>query len=195
MKAVLACVFVCVLLAAPAFAAEEHLTGTAAHEQCIANEQIEEKEEPTESTVRFGVALCLFLLGIAYFNGYLLEKYHFHYLHEAGAALLLGILVSGIIKVAGASQEIHDIVSFDVEFFFLFLLPPIIFEAGFNMKRVMTCLPCIKLSSHLKQRNFFRNIFPVCMLAFVGTFISTAAVGLMMYAIGVAGSFCFVLYV
>ena len=52
------------------------------------------------------------------------------------------------------------------EFFFLALLPPIMFEAGFS----------------LQVKPFFRNIGAIVALAFVGTVVSTGLVGLIMCA-------------
>ena len=52
------------------------------------------------------------------------------------------------------------------EFFFLALLPPIMFEAGFS----------------LQVKPFFRNIGAIAAMAFAGTVVSTAIVGLVMCA-------------
>eukprot|EP01048_Picozoa_sp_COSAG05_P017261 COSAG05_NODE_2328_length_3230_cov_2.151070_1_plen_55_part_00 len=50
---------------------------------------------------------------------------------------------------------------FDERFFFFVLLPPIIFEAGYNMQR----------------RKFFQNIGAICVYAFVGTTLSASIIG------------------
>ena len=60
---------------------------------------------------------------------------------------------------------------FDYEFFMIWLLPPIIFEAGFNMN----------------ASSFFNNIGPTMFFAFIGTFASTFIVGGAIYAAGQAG--------
>ena len=52
------------------------------------------------------------------------------------------------------------------EFFFLALLPPIMFEAGFS----------------LQVKPFFRNIGAIVALAFIGTVVSTGIVGFIMCA-------------
>ena len=64
-----------------------------------------------------------------------------------------------------------DYLVFDTEFFFLFLLPPIIFESGYA----------------LDAEPFFRNLGKILYFAFAGTIIGAGVFGLGMYALGQIG--------
>ncbi len=73
-------------------------------------------------------------------------------------------------RIVVGANAIEAKATFDPEIFFNILLPPIIFNAGYSMKR----------------RYFFRNLGAIMTLAFVGTVVSAAAVGGIMYAVVLA---------
>eukprot|EP01051_Picozoa_sp_SAG22_P022779 SAG22_NODE_5598_length_987_cov_1.099099_1_plen_193_part_10 len=136
-------------------------------------------EEEQEQVFHYGVFLMILLLCSALIIGFFLEEHHIDWMPEAGAALLLGVVAGLIIKfnqpvlsaeeaevhkalqrAEEAENELKHVAEFDTEFFFLFLLPPIILESGINMDK-------------MQRRKLFQNIGCVCGLAFGGTLVST----------------------
>ena len=91
-------------------------------------------------------------------------------LTHGGVSLLVGIGLNAAVWVGssifmGYSQVISVVVSSPVhDIVYFALLPPIIFEAGFSMRK----------------RGFFSNIVPILLYAVVGTMISTLAAGVML---------------
>ncbi|XP_061680341.1 sodium/hydrogen exchanger 7 [Syngnathoides biaculeatus] len=96
----------------------------------------------------------------------------------AGGSLLLN--VSGkffeyTLKGEIDSRDIHNVeqndmlrkVTFDPEVFFNILLPPIIFHAGYS----------------LKKKHFFRNLGSILTYAFLGTAVSCFVIGNLMYGV------------
>ena len=129
-----------------------------------------EKAEEEEATFKFCCVLGLLALTATFIGGFLLELSHIHRLPEAGVGLTFGFLLS-----LGANyfhnEEMLAAEQFDFEFFMIWLLPPIIFEAGFNMN----------------ASAFFENLGPTIFFAFIGTFASTFVVGGIVYYLGQMG--------
>jgi sodium/hydrogen exchanger 8 len=111
------------------------------------------------------------VLGLCILAAYLIKKYRFYYMPESAAALLVGLLVGGVARlITGNAEELHFL-SFQPELFFFLLLPPIIFEAGYTLRR----------------KHFFRNLGTIVSYAVIGTLISTFIVGYLTFEIGRAG--------
>ena len=115
--------------------------------------------------------LQLFTLATAFVLGLGIKHLKIHWIHEAGATILLGVLVGLMISGSSVSDEITDWLDFDESVFFFLLLPPIIFEGGYS----------------LRSREFFANFGAICSLAFAGTTISTFAVGFFVWICGGVG--------
>ena len=72
----------------------------------------------------------------------LFKKYHFHYMHESGICMLVGVLISMIAQIFSPNvsiiitlkQNFTQSLKFDDEMFFTFILPPMIFSGIFLFK-------------------------------------------------------------
>jgi len=108
------------------------------------------------------VCICLFL-------SHFIKQYKISYISESGAAMLFGLFVGGILS--NFTKEEITFVHFNPEIFFYILLPPIIFEAGFSLKR----------------KQFFQNMSTILLFAVMGTIVSTLVVGLGLYGLKLVG--------
>ncbi|XP_073010099.1 sodium/hydrogen exchanger 4 [Typha latifolia] len=102
----------------------------------------------------FIAVLCLCIV-----VGHLLEENR--WVNESITALLIGCIVGTIILFSSKGKNSH-ILRFDEELFFIYLLPPIIFNAGFQVKK----------------KRFFHNFLTIMMFGVVGAFISFAIISL-----------------
>jgi len=105
------------------------------------------------------VAICLFvsLLCACIVLGHLLEENR--WMSESITALLLGLSTGVVVLISSRGQSSH-VLKFDEELFFIYLLPPIIFNAGFQVKK----------------KEFFRNFVAIMLYGVVGVFISFAII-------------------
>jgi len=95
---------------------------------------------------------------------------HVHWVPEAAVGVCAGWLISTSMLMFGDTGVLkHQ--RFNFEFFMTYLLPPIIFEAGYNMN----------------IHAFLANIVPTMLFAFVGTFLSTFVVGGLVWYAGQLG--------
>ena len=85
-------------------------------------------------------------------------------LPESTLLIVLGLLVGVILFFSKLANTEDYVLKSDV--FFLFLLPPIVLEAGY----------------FLPKRAFFDNIGTILMYAIFGTLFNTVAIGLSLYA-------------
>lgn len=80
-------------------------------------------------------AIVIMIMQLLYMLfGALLEKFESSFGHEASFLCLVGCIVSYVAYLNGY-EDFNKIMTFDADFFFYFILPPIIFAAGYNMKR------------------------------------------------------------
>ncbi|XP_047333991.1 sodium/hydrogen exchanger 2-like [Impatiens glandulifera] len=88
--------------------------------------------------------------------GHLLEE---SWMNESTTALFIGLCTGTVILLTSGGTNSHILV-FSEDLFFIYLLPPIIFNAGFQVKK----------------KQFFRNFVTILLFGAIGTLISLAIV-------------------
>jgi len=131
------------------------------------DKKIDESEKSLSLLLLTGVEF------VAFFAAYFLKKTHFPYLQEAGATILFGCVLGAITRFVDteAAKDMQELLALDSTVFFLFLLPPIIFDSGYSMKR----------------KNFFQNLGGIIAYAFAGTAIATFITGGLLYLVVMTG--------
>nr|AVA17659.1 Na+/H+ antiporter family protein 5 [Populus ciliata] len=107
------------------------------------------------------IALCVFfaLLCACIIIGHLLEEHR--WANESITALLLGLCAGGVVLLVRKGASSH-LLKFSEDLFFLYLLPPIIFNAGFQVKK----------------KRFFKNFSTILLFGIFGTVISFCIISL-----------------
>lgn len=129
------------------------------------SEELEpEHEDSTAATTRILLTMIFTMLII--FLAYLYQNFPFmvrvaKFLPNASCNILVGMLVGALISL---EEDVEDKFSFNEEFFFLVMLPPIIFASGFNVRK----------------EYFFYNFGTILLYAFVGTAIATTVTAVLL---------------
>ncbi|KAF5740574.1 tonoplast Na+/H+ antiporter [Tripterygium wilfordii] len=89
--------------------------------------------------------------------GHLLEENR--WMNESITALLIGLCTGVVILLVSGGKSSHLLV-FSEDLFFIYLLPPIIFNAGFQVKK----------------KQFFRNFITIMLFGAIGTLISCSII-------------------
>ncbi|KAK3129071.1 hypothetical protein QOZ80_6BG0471130 [Eleusine coracana subsp. coracana] len=105
------------------------------------------------------VSICVFtaVLCLCLVAGHLLEENK--WVNESITALIIGCIIGAFIFLVSEGRNSH-ILRFDEQLFFIYVLPPIIFNAGFQVKK----------------KQFFHNFMTIMSFGVFGVFISVAIV-------------------
>ncbi|CAN0298555.1 unnamed protein product, partial [Discosporangium mesarthrocarpum] len=87
-------------------------------------------EEAAHEFSALNTLLLVVVLGLCILSAYLIRRNRFYYLPESAAAILVGVVVGGMVKLFYPTKDEMDFLSFNPELFYFLFLPPIIFEAG-----------------------------------------------------------------
>ena len=90
----------------------------------------------TNRVFAWAFLMLVTVLIITLISGYTIASLHCEYVSEAAGAITIGFLIGIFVKYIGGFERFTQLVAFNQEFFFLVLLPPIIFESGYNMQKV-----------------------------------------------------------
>lgn len=136
----------------------------------VKTEESKAVEQEHNNSMAIFFVLCVIALGILLIHTML--ETGFQYLPESIVVVFLGALIGLLINIL-SDQKVSNWKReqvFSPTAFFLVLLPPIIFESGYN----------------LHKGNFFQNIGSILAFAIVGTTISAFTIGAGIYILGLA---------
>ena len=127
---------------------------------------IPQKSNSVSSSLSYKGVMAIIILIFYTIAAPIFQKLNFHYLHESGICMIVGTIIALLSKYIGNTNDsLNNFVTFDDEMFFNIVLPPIIFSAGYN----------------LKKRAFFKYFFYIVTFGIFGTIISFGSVSALIH--------------
>ncbi|OAY85213.1 Sodium/hydrogen exchanger 4, partial [Ananas comosus] len=120
--------------------------------------------DETEPSTVVSVSVFVAVLCLCIVVGHLLEENR--WVNESITAIVIGCIVGTIILFSSKGRNSH-ILRFNEEVFFIYLLPPIIFNAGYVKHN---------FSHIVKKKQFFQNFLTIMFFGVIGVFISFAII-------------------
>ena len=128
--------------------------------------EIPQKSTSVSSSLSYKGVVAIVILIFYTIAAPIFQKLNFHYLHESGICMIVGTLIALLSRYIGnPNDSLNNFVTFDDEMFFNIVLPPIIFSAGYN----------------LKKRAFFKYFFYIVTFGIFGTVISFGTVSALVH--------------
>lgn len=144
--------------------------------------------EDKETSSLYFILFSTLLFAVLVMSKYLHEYPKINkYLSEAALILIVGLIVSFVIEAFLQFKESHQgdysgeeerqafqrLISFSPNIFFMALLPPILFNSGYQLRREL----------------FLQHIYPIVMFAVIGTALSTVVCAMSLWGIQNLGLF------
>ncbi|KAL5097593.1 hypothetical protein RYX36_001920 [Vicia faba] len=148
-----------------------------------------------------GILLQIMMLVLSFVLGHVLRRKKIYIIPEASASLLIGLIVGVLANISDTETNIRLFISFDFFVFSVFLyfscliLFPFFHRAWFNFHEeffFLFLLPPIILYpfKHFLQKPFFSNFGAIVTFAIFGTFLASVVTGVLVYL----GGLVFLMY-
>ena len=96
---------------------------------------MEENLEESDRNLNLDTLIAIIILVIYTVAAPIFEKIHFHYMHESGLCMIIGVLITSLSSLMSKHKDYTKSLNFNEGVFFTFVLPLIIFSAGYNLRR------------------------------------------------------------